>query len=66
MFKKLKQLCAVFVAFVMVFPLLTPNVSAAEKGSVKNVILLIPDGMGASYLTASRIFKGEELSFERY
>lgn len=39
---------------------------AAEKGAAKNVILMIPDGMGASYMTASRIFKGEELSFERY
>ncbi|WP_020617083.1 alkaline phosphatase [Paenibacillus daejeonensis] len=42
------------------------GVEAAEKGSAKNVILLIPDGMGISYLTATRIFKGEELSFERY
>jgi Alkaline phosphatase len=39
---------------------------AAAKGSVKNVILMIPDGMGVSYMTASRIYKGEELSFERY
>ncbi|MFS0725504.1 alkaline phosphatase [Paenibacillus sp. 1P07SE] len=42
------------------------GVDAAEKGSAKNVILLIPDGMGVSYLTATRIFKGEELSYERY
>ncbi|CAM4383228.1 alkaline phosphatase [Paenibacillus alkaliterrae] len=40
--------------------------AAEEKGSAKNVILMIPDGMGISYLTATRIFKGEELSFERY
>lgn len=44
----------------------TSAASAAEKGTAKNVILMIPDGMGASYMTASRIFKGEELSFERY
>ncbi|MCM3762510.1 alkaline phosphatase [Alkalihalobacillus oceani] len=40
--------------------------AANDRGSAKNVILLIPDGMGISYLTTTRIFKGEELSFERY
>ncbi|TWI53322.1 alkaline phosphatase [Halalkalibacter nanhaiisediminis] len=66
MFKKMRKLIPLVLATVLVFPVWTPNVSAAEKGSAKNVILLIPDGMGASYLTASRIFKGEELGFERY
>nr|MBA5585189.1 alkaline phosphatase [Anaerobacillus isosaccharinicus]QOY38460.1 alkaline phosphatase [Anaerobacillus isosaccharinicus] len=50
----------------MVLSLFAPFASAAEKGSAKNVILLIPDGLGASYMTATRIYKGEELSFERY
>ena len=66
MIKKMRKLIPLVVATVLVIPVWTPSVSAAEKGSAKNVILLIPDGLGASYLTASRIFKGEELGFERY
>ncbi|WP_194540747.1 alkaline phosphatase [Paenibacillus sp. JZ16] len=54
------------IAFMLIWSSLVSVVSAEEKGSAKNVILLIPDGMGISYLTATRIYKGEELSFERY
>ncbi|PAD71379.1 MULTISPECIES: alkaline phosphatase [Paenibacillus] len=56
----------VFIAAVLIWTSLVSVVGAEEKGSAKNVILLIPDGMGISYLTATRIYKGEELSFERY
>lgn len=56
----------VMIAASLLFGSLAGVANAAEKGSAKNVILLIPDGMGISYLTATRIYKGEELSFERY
>lgn len=56
----------VMIAASLLFGSLAGVVNAAEKGSAKNVILMIPDGMGISYLTATRIYKGEELSFERY
>lgn len=39
--------------------LATPEVSEAKK--VKNVILLIPDGMGISHVTLARWYKGGEL-----
>ncbi|WP_260471837.1 alkaline phosphatase [Bacillus salinus] len=64
--KKLKQLQIVVLAFVLIMSLFSPAASAAEKGTAKNVILMIPDGLGASYLTAARLYKGEELSFEKY
>lgn len=56
----------VMIAASLLFGSLAGVANAAEKGSAKNVILMIPDGMGISYLTATRIYKGEELSFERY
>lgn len=63
MFRKIQILV---LTFAMVLSFVTPLASAAEKGSAKNVILLIPDGLGTSHVTATRIYKGEELSFERY
>lgn len=56
----------VMIAASLLFGSLAGVAHAADKGSTKNVILMIPDGMGISYLTATRIYKGEELSFERY
>lgn len=40
-----------------------------SRNKAKNIILMVPDGMGLSYVTAARIFKGgpdgEPLSFEK-
>ncbi len=41
-------------------------VAQSKNGPVKNVILLIPDGMSLSPTTLSRWIKGSGLSFDRY
>lgn len=47
------------IAITTAFVSLTPNVDARERGSnkIKNVIVLIGDGMGPSYMTSYRYFK---------
>lgn len=62
----IRKIQIAILTFAMVFSLFIPFANAAEKTSAKNVILLIPDGLGASYMTSARLFKGEELSFEKY
>ncbi|GIP31845.1 alkaline phosphatase [Paenibacillus sp. J2TS4] len=62
----IRQTAALVMAVVVLFGSMTTVAGAEAKGSARNVILLIPDGMGIGYMTAARIFKGEELSFERY
>ncbi|WP_202080126.1 alkaline phosphatase [Caldalkalibacillus salinus] len=59
------KVCVVVLAILLIY---TPfhSVAEANQKKVDNVILLIPDGMGASYVTATRIFKGDHLSFEPY
>jgi alkaline phosphatase len=60
---------AVICILVMVVAISFMAVGAEAKGKkAKNVIFMVPDGMGLSYVTATRIFKngpdGERLFFE--
>jgi len=57
------------MCFVMAIPFIfgIPG-SARAEGEARNVIFMVPDGMGISYVTATRIFKngpdGERLQLE--
>ncbi|MGN7381367.1 alkaline phosphatase [Paenibacillus sp. SAFN-117] len=62
----IRKTAALLMSLFILLGSLPGTAGAEAKGRAKNVILLIPDGMGISYMTAARIFKGEELSFERY
>ena len=62
LFRKQAQTLLI-VSFVMfVLPILT--VQTGEAASVKNVILLIGDGMGINHITAARI-SGEKGAYSR-
>lgn len=66
-FRKYSIILMVFLAAVFVSH---RAATAAGKGmrGAKNIILMVPDGMGLSYVTATRIFKngpdGSRLNFE--
>jgi alkaline phosphatase len=53
--KKLAHLPLAAAALLLALPSLSV---AAEAGHARNVIILVPDGMGLSNVTATRIFKG--------
>lgn len=54
--------------FMVVTLLLTVRIGGAKEEKVKNVIFMIPDGMGISHVTSARIFKngpnGDRLALE--
>lgn len=55
------------IAVLFTIAVFSQSVAAqANKATVKNVILLIPDGMSVSPTTFSRWVKGSSLSFDKY
>jgi alkaline phosphatase len=60
------------IAMIAVFSLIATGASAKNfRGQrAKNIIFMVPDGMGLSYVTATRIYKngpdGDRLSFEKF
>ncbi len=65
---KLKPLIHTLSCAAVAIVWLESVVAAAEAGVAKNVIIMVPDGMGLADVTAARIFKGGEdgppLAFE--
>ncbi|MEW6427366.1 MAG: alkaline phosphatase [Thermodesulfobacteriota bacterium] len=59
---------AVLTACLLSSPALADNARHENHGRAKNIIFMVPDGMGLSDVTAARIFKngpnGDRLSFE--
>jgi alkaline phosphatase len=51
----LKRIVKQFVGLMLILCFLVPNLSASKK--VKNIIFIVPDGMGLADVTAARIFK---------
>jgi alkaline phosphatase len=71
--KKLFQSLFVAVSFTLITSFLVPAISFSDDscnpmGRAKNIIFMVPDGMGLSNVTAARIFQngpdGKNLNFE--
>jgi alkaline phosphatase len=62
----LKRIVNPVIGLVLILCFLVPNLTASKK--VKNIIFIVPDGMGLANVTAARIYKyglsKERLSFE--
>jgi alkaline phosphatase len=62
----LKRIVKLVIGLVLVLCFLAPNLTASKK--VKNIIFVVPDGMGLANVTATRIFRyglsKERLSLE--
>ncbi len=66
-FSKKKRFSLVLAALLVVSLFLTSYVpSFAEPSRVKNVILLIGDGMGTEQVNLGRIYKGDELYIDKF
>lgn len=72
---KSQKLSVVVVVFLLAVSLCLPSFVFAGNGKdpgkrAKNIIFMVPDGMGNAYVTATRIFKngpdGDLLSFEKF
>lgn len=63
----LKRIVNPVIGLVLILCFLVPNLTASKK--VKNIIFVVPDGMGLANVTAARIYKygisKERLSFEK-
>jgi alkaline phosphatase len=65
----MKKIIIIAMAICFIFTL-TTNTFADGKRPAKNIIFMVPDGMGISYVTAARIFKngpdGDVLALENF
>lgn len=61
----LKSLAYSAISISLIYPLLSTASNANEKPqTVKNVIVMIPDGMSVTGTTLARLYKGEALSLD--
>jgi alkaline phosphatase len=62
---KSKNLIAMLLAASLIIPTVSvPAVAMATQPKVKNVIVLVPDGCGATHITAARWYKGAPLALD--